>query len=67
MEVKWRKMSNPSEDFQIQVLIEMLINIRNDTMHAIQVDIAASRRVQSRTSCLEFCLADHGDLTTAFC
>ncbi len=42
MEVKRREVRNLGEGLQIQELIEMLIDVLRDTVHAIDVHIAAS-------------------------
>jgi hypothetical protein len=46
-----REVGNLSERFQIQILIEVLVNISGDTMHAIQVYVAASGRVHRTAGC----------------
>ena len=45
MEVKRREVGYFGERLKIQVLIEMLIDIRGDAMHAIEIYIAASERI----------------------
>ena len=42
MKVKRREVRNFGEGIEIQILIEMLIDVLGDTMHSIDVHIAAS-------------------------
>lgn len=43
VKVKRRKVRDPREDLQIQVLVQVLIDMLDDSVHAINIDVTAFR------------------------